>query len=190
MEEDKCGMQQVSFRRGTPEDARDVVHIVWTALASESSSPGDEEAAIKNWSGHLSNPTNHFILAIAAGQKVVGFSRGGPPLEPPKNEHRFAPDCPDLLFEAELKGLFVLPEYQRQGLGTKLFKRACDTLVKEQNPRPRNLIVWSVPAAVEYYTKLGGRAAGKHPKPDINNIAVIWEDLDKLISHLSAIETS
>ena len=68
---------------------------------------------------HPSTRSNNTLVVVTADQKIVGVCTYGPARRPKYNGL------------GEVYSLYVLPEYQHQGIGQKLFQRALDILNQE-----------------------------------------------------------
>jgi ribosomal protein S18 acetylase RimI-like enzyme len=100
------------------------------------------------FAARFSEPGYGMHLAESAGTGVVGFADYG--------EARG-----DLAgYEAELYAIYLLPEYQRRGVGRELFRRVAASLAAAGK---RSLCLLALEASPyrSFYEKLGGRVVGR-----------------------------
>ncbi len=131
--------------------------------------PSDRERAWKHWLSSSTNGTYVYVATNLAGE-VQGFATGGA-------ERDQDPD-----FKGELYALYLLPEIQRQGVGTRLVQAVVHQLrllgldsmliwVLEENP------------ARKFYAALGGRHLPDHRRTitisgkTLYETAYGWNDL-------------
>lgn len=76
---------------------------------------------------------------------------------------------------AEIEIFYILPEYQRRGIGRLLFKAAMAEL---RALGCRHLTVWTLKSApsVRFYQKIGGQLSGRIKvwKYDLKTVELIW----------------
>ena len=111
-----AAVQDLSFRRGTPADARDCVEVMWTAvtdLGIRHGTPLDGTAADWWTSGE---PLQRYLAIYAAEWWVAEAPGGGPIVGYARSIERGG-----LL---ELTEFFVVPEHQTRGVGRGLLERA------------------------------------------------------------------
>lgn len=88
---------------------------------------------------------------------IVGFVSFGKLNTPPPGQSNIRPQ-----YTSEIYGLYVSPDYWRQGVGTMLLKQAATSL---KDMKHASLCLW-VPKdnarAISLYEKLGGKRIGKH----------------------------
>lgn len=90
------------------------------------------------------------FVAETSEKEIIGFATGGPKRDGPPE------------YDGELYNVFVLPEYQLQGIGSALFLRVVE-FFRAQNDQALLLWVLKDTAAVSYYEGLGGqRIAERH----------------------------
>jgi ribosomal protein S18 acetylase RimI-like enzyme len=128
------------------------------------------------WEANISNQDSYpvFFVAENAEGEVIGFAGAG---EQVKEEYPH---------DAELYLIYVLPGYQRAGIGRRLFNAAAEKLillgftslilwVLEQNEPSRN-----------FYRKLGGKEVGELDylrwDKTYQLVAYGWDDLDSIAS--------
>jgi ribosomal protein S18 acetylase RimI-like enzyme len=104
--------------------------------------PGD-------WEAGLVRPGRHNLVAQVDGQLVGVVSYGVP-----RNPQRFLPDT------GELMALYVLPEYEGQGIGTQLLAQA-EAALATQFSRADLLVLEGNSAARSFYQRHGWRATGE-----------------------------
>jgi ribosomal protein S18 acetylase RimI-like enzyme len=99
------------------------------------------------WWSEAIRRTRGGLMVIGVGEEVVGYATMGA-----------ARRTGGLAFDGEIYELYVQPEYQGLGFGTRLFRAARERLVA--NDRPRTL-VWALAdneRAVDFYRRRGGKS--------------------------------
>lgn len=86
-------------------------------------------------------------VAEVAEQGVVGFSDFGKPRE-------------NIGYEAELYAIYLLPEFQRKGIGKKLFNLGAEYFTKS-GKNSMYLLALEVSPYRLFYEKMGGRVVGR-----------------------------
>jgi ribosomal protein S18 acetylase RimI-like enzyme len=109
--------------------------------------------------GHLS-PENirrilekDTVLLAEIDHQTVGFCQFGQ-----------ATECPDADLDSDgvIERLYVLKEYQNQGIGSSLMKAALDQM-RQENVTRVLLDVWEHnPAAIRFYQRFGFEVVGRH----------------------------
>lgn len=143
--------QTIDIRRAEPRDAAaiaDVHNAAWTgayagiiphrALAAMLARRGEQW-----WSGAIRRATS--ILVVEFAGRVVGYATFG------RNRVRELPQ------KGEIYELYILPDHQGIGLGTRLFAAAREALAAHDLS---GLVVWALDdngGAMSFYTGLGGR---------------------------------
>lgn len=121
------------------------------------------------WQEILKNPKPsvvHFV-AVNTDDKIIGFADGGP--------------CRDSLpFDGELYAIYLLKEYQKQGIGRLLFNTLTRHLVNEGF---HSMMIWVLKdnPTLKFYLHLGGgifsskkiEIGGKH----YDELSVGWSQL-------------
>jgi ribosomal protein S18 acetylase RimI-like enzyme len=109
------------------------------------------------------------LVAEQAGAGIVGFGAGGPEREG------------DPVYQGELYGLYLLPAYQRQGLGWRLMVAAARELIARGFGA---MLVWVLRANAggrAFYEGLGGTLLreGTFEKDGLTlpKVAYSWRDL-------------
>jgi ribosomal protein S18 acetylase RimI-like enzyme len=110
------------------------------------------------------------FVADRSGKDIIGFASGGPKRDGPPE------------YGGELYNVFVLPEYQHQGIGTALFLQVVEFL-RAQHEQALLLWVLKNTAAVAYYERLGGQRITERyeqsPVP-MTLLCYAWSNLAKL----------
>lgn len=116
-----------------------------------------------------------FVAANPAGE-IVAYALGRPHVS----------DLPP--YDSELLALHVLPEYQRQGIGKRLFSAVAEAL-SESGCQSLFLWVLAQNPACQFYEKLGGKWITEKPwqnntyfKTEIVESAYGWRNIRQLIS--------
>lgn len=172
----------INIRESILEDARDIATIkisVWrstykdiipTDFLMQMSSEAEVEAVL----GLLSKGKDGIFSFVAENEsgEVVGYVFGGP--ERSGNE----------IYKGEIYAIYILGEYQQQGVGRKLFQ-ACVKKLAEL--KINSMLIWSFSAnpSIGFYKKLGGREVEKKEFDfqGIKNelVAYGWIDISKLL---------
>lgn len=121
------------------------------------------------WNDVLSEDKEDSFLYVAeVNEKIVGFLSGGPS----RTE--------DMDYKGEIYGFYILPVYQRQGIGQELFNRAVKFFL---NRNINSMLIWVLKdnPAINFYKKMGGK---RLQKADIEisgerytEISFGWENL-------------
>ena len=100
---------------------------------------------------------------------IVGFADFGEPREKVNG------------YEGELYAIYLLPEFQRRGIGRRLFQLGADYLSKT-GKRSMYLMTLEISPYRAFYEKLGGRIIGKMPVEiegiRYDELIYGWDDLD------------
>ena len=142
-------------RRARPEDARQIadVHASSWRNAYSGMVPHGALARMINrrgqgwWANAIRKST--IIQVIEVGGKIAGYATLGP------NRVSTFP------FEGEIYEIYVQPEYQGIGIGTRLF---CDARAELKRRGYRGTAVWVLSdnhPAISFYENSGGRAIAK-----------------------------
>lgn len=135
---------------------------------------------IKDWQGWLASGESTVLIAeiegVAAGFIAFGRTRTAPP-----GESNIRPQYP-----AEIYGLYILPDYWRQGIGGALLKAAA----QEIRARKMNgLCLWVLDGnsrAKSFYEKTYGQRIGKQTveigPSRVKEVCYGWRDLKRLIT--------
>lgn len=130
------------------------------------------------WKSLLSEPgsANAIYVAEAQQEGVVGFASGGPERSG------------DPIYRGELYAIYVLPEYQRIGLGIRLAEAIVDPLVRAGLD---SMMVWVLAdnqPARRFYQRLGGKLLRTQTIEiggiGLEEVAYGWEDIGILKRHL------
>ncbi len=95
-----------------------------------------------NWKRCQEKMSQYFYVA-EEDNLVVGFIVGGPARDE------------ELVYDAEIYALYILPKYQRQGIGTKLIQRIAQDFHKEKWVQ---FLIWCLKKnpSIKFYESLGG----------------------------------
>jgi len=86
-------------------------------------------------------------------------------------------------YDAQIFSIYFLPEYQRKGLGARLFKRCVDKMLRDD---VKSLCLDSLEVSPyrSFYDKLGGRVVAhdghKLGDKDFETVIYGWEDISKI----------
>jgi len=154
----------VKIRQANPADATEIakVHVLsWQKSYREivdedylrKMEVGDRES---NWLRRLSESDDIVLVAEVDGQ-IVGFAHGGKQREE---------DCP---YDAELRAIYILKEFQHQGIGRKLFTEF-SKLAKKAGYHSLN--VWVLAKNVnagKFYEAMGAKQGGMKESLEIGD---------------------
>jgi len=83
-------------------------------------------------------------------------------------------------FDAQIYSIYFLPEYQRRGLGSRLFERSVSRMLRD-NVKTLSIDSLEVSPYRSFYEKIGGRVVGKdsHKLGNEEFATVIygWDDI-------------
>jgi GNAT superfamily N-acetyltransferase len=118
-----------------------------------------------------------FLVAVTTAGQIVGFAIGGP------NRSE------DTGYGGELYGIYLLKEYQGQGIGRALVASVADWLL---NRGYGSMLVWVLDEnpAKHFYQALGGKFVSRK-KIDIGGalleeVSYGWGDLNNLVKELNS----
>lgn len=174
----------IEIRRAAPADSAGIVHVQVTSYRAayarffpssyfEQMTEGEQT---QDWRDLLGAPgADPVFVAVTTDNELVGYALGKVKPE------EFEP------WECELVALHVLPQYQRRGIGSKLFSR----MVREMQALGKTVIfLWTIEGnpVRTFYERLGGvLAGGKEYDIDdvtVTEVAYSWTDLDDLRAKL------
>jgi ribosomal protein S18 acetylase RimI-like enzyme len=106
------------------------------------------ERRAKAFEGRFSDDDYRMYVAEAAGRGVVGFADFG------KAREMFAG------YEGELYAIYLLPEFQRKGIGAGLFNQGVEFLIRSGRSSMYLLALADSPYK-SFYEKMGGQVIGR-----------------------------
>ncbi len=163
----------IDIRRAEPQDApaiADVHHEAWQGayagiIPHKALNSMLNRRGSKWWADAIRRAAS--VLVIELGGKVVGYATLG------RNRAHELPQ------QGEIYELYVRPEYQGIGLGTRLFAAAKDKLATHGLA---GLVVWALEEnanAVEFYAHAGGRDIAEGVEifdaKALRKVAFVWE---------------
>lgn len=127
----------------------------------------------KEWEWIYNNRKQDEVIFVAVNDdgEIVGFSNGG------RNRNA------EFDYDGELYAIYLLKEYQRQGLGKLLVSKVVESL---RHRGYSSMMVWVLEEnpSVKFYTALGGRTFGKKEitrgKDKLIEVAYGWNNLNEL----------
>ena len=141
----------ISIRQGTSGDAEGIarVHVdSWREtydgiLPPRVLSAQTYARRLALWRQTLSRDTDRLVMVAEAGKQIVGFATSG------RNRNAAIP------FTAEMYTLYVLPEWQGEGIGQELFRESTRRLSADGY---KNVVTWVLAdnPSVGFYEWLGG----------------------------------
>jgi GNAT superfamily N-acetyltransferase len=127
------------------------------------------EQRVAVWKPILCNPESKtFVYVAEIDGRIVGFAAAGPERSD------------DAEYEGELYALYLLQDYQRQGIGRKLLRAAAERLVQSG---VTSMLIWvlAVNPARYFYEACGGQAVREKPidwgGKTFDEIGYGWSDL-------------
>jgi len=169
----------MEIRVASVEDAEQIAYVhvnSWRTsyrnLVSEEYLAGLKvEDRTKLWQNILANYQSKNITYVAEKQgQIVGFINGGQA----RNK--------EMPYEAEVYAFYLLEEYQRQGIGSLLFKKITDSF---QEVGYKSMMLWVLKDNPSYafYQKQGGISFDEElitiGKDQLLEVAVGWDDYRK-----------
>jgi 3-deoxy-manno-octulosonate cytidylyltransferase (CMP-KDO synthetase) len=128
------------------------------------------ERRLKAYSDHESNGPYQMMVAEHPEKGIVGFGDFGTPKLPGG-------------FDAQIYSFYFLPEFQRKGLGSRLFRR-CVERIKRDGHRSLCLDSLEVSPYRAFYEKMGGKIVGsdRHKLGDeyFETVVYGWENIEKI----------
>ena len=124
----------------------------------------------KNIIGILEEENLEVLVIEVERGKVVGFASGG----------RFPETAP---YDCSIGAIYVLDEYQRKGVGSKLIKEMLEFFKSKQH---KTMIIWVLEENPyrKFYEKLGGIAKERssYEKWEIKKeiVGYVWDDIHKI----------
>ncbi len=138
------------------------------------------EDRTQQWQEWIKIEESGIQLAIDGDGTPVGLVSYGKLKTPPPGSSPIRP-----LYSAEIYGLYLLPEYHRQGIGTALMKEAAQKL---QVMKHKSLCLWVLEGnkrAVSFYKAKDGQRCGKHDitlgPTTAREVCFGWRDTNVLI---------
>lgn len=177
--------EQINIRPARPTDAGEIakVHIHTWQASYAGIFPEDKLAELgqehdiraERWYANITNPEQLPALFVAETEtgKIVGFAGGG------------RQNNPDYPYDSEIYMIYILPEFQRHGLGKRLMNAAASKL---QALGFTSVLLWVLQeneASRQFYEKLGGKQAGRDEYLRWDQTHALagyaWDSLDSLI---------
>lgn len=129
----------------------------------------------KNWLRNLKMLHSCTYIAENDKRQVVGFAAGGPE------------QSNDSYFQGEVYAIYLLKEYQRQGIGKNIMKAVIDELAKKEH---HNLIIWALKdnPSRGFYEALGGQVVAekivKMAGIELEEVGYGWKDIQDILLKL------
>jgi GNAT superfamily N-acetyltransferase len=168
----------IRLRPAEPGDARAIARIHVETWRSTYPGMVPDRALIdmtvdgkaRSWRAALdrANPTGAVLLAERAGEGAVGFASAG------HNRH------PSLPFAGEVETLYVLPDWQNQGIGRGLLD-GCFAALRGRGFASAMVWVLADNPARFFYERMGGKRAGERDETlwgaTLHEIAYGWSTI-------------
>jgi 3-deoxy-manno-octulosonate cytidylyltransferase (CMP-KDO synthetase) len=170
--------KRVVIRDATPNDVADVarVHVESWQQSFEGIAPDDYlnsmsvERRKEVFGQRLSEPSYRLLVAEIPSRGIVGFIDFG------------TPDLENYGFDARIYSFYLLPQYQRLGIGRSLFDR-CFKMMSEDGFKSACLDTLEMSPYRRFYEKYGGEAVAhdSHKLGDQDFATVIygWRSLER-----------
>lgn len=128
---------------------------------------------IENWKWTFNNLHQNEIIYVALNDmdQIIGFSNGG------KSRHTEYP------YEAELYAIYLLQEYQGQGVGKLLLRSVVESLMRSGYT---SMMVWVLDdnPAIQFYKAFGATQIGEKEisigEDKYLELAYAWKSMDNL----------
>ena len=142
----------------------------------DSLSCADAEARVtRRLGGITSGSGDRIYVAVSDNGQVVGLAAGG------KSGSDQAP------LSAEVKQVYVLPSYQRQGIGKRLIRALVTDLARDGFSSLIICVLKENKNARRFYEAIGGRLAGERlisiGGRELEEVIYLWPDISCLVSH-------
>ena len=132
-----------------------------------------------DWSEWIKEEDVDRLLAIVDG-KAVGFVAYGPLRTAPPGTSKIRP-----LYSSEIYGLYLLPDYWRQGIGTQLIQQAVQNLKAKKHTSMCLWVLDKNKRACGFYEKVGAQRVGKKMvefgPSKMKEICYGWRDIDEVL---------
>ena len=173
----------IQIRQATPADASAIarVHVdswrtTYAGILPEKFLSGLSYASRENmWRDSLRSPIHgkgHYVAESCNGD-IVGFAVSGPESEGSSE------------FTGEIYAIYLLAEFQRQGMGRRLFTASCSSLFEAGIG---SMLLWVLEenhAARRFYESLGGEVIRRKEinigGADLVEVAYGWNDIERLV---------
>ncbi|MET3320228.1 UNVERIFIED_ORG: ribosomal protein S18 acetylase RimI-like enzyme [Peribacillus simplex] len=133
------------------------------------------ETRKKNWLRNLKMLHNATYIAENGEGQIIGFVAGGP--EQTNDPH----------IQGEVYAIYLLKEYQRQGIGRKMIKTVVYELIDKEH---KNLIIWALKdnPSCGFYKALGGHVIAektvKMAGIELIEVGYGWDDIHEILLYL------
>jgi ribosomal protein S18 acetylase RimI-like enzyme len=128
------------------------------------------EKRLKAYSERRNEDFYEMLVAERQGDGIVGFADYGKPVLPGD-------------FDAQIFSFYFLPEFQRNGLGERLFRR-CIAMLKDCGVRSLCLDSLEVSPYRSFYDKMGGTVVGRDShklgSEDFETVIYGWDEISRL----------
>lgn len=173
------GAPDIAIRAATRADAQAIAELhvaVWCATyrdlaPAEAVRILDVPYRLPRWVEMLRKSERVVLVAEISG-RIVGIGTAGAA-------------GPELGDHGEILYLYVDPAFERRGIGRALMQRLAIILQQQGYKSVALGVVDGNRPAIDFYTKLGGRAAGYMIDPGpiwrSRNLIIVWDDLNALL---------
>ena len=141
----------------------------------DSLSYSDAEARLRRRLEHIAVcGGDRMYVAESNDERIVGCAAGG------ASRSNQAP------LSAEVKSVYVLPSYQRQGLGKRLIHALVTDLARDQFPSVIICVLEENENARRFYEAIGGQLIGRGPitigDGNLEEVTYFWPDICCLVA--------
>ena len=137
------------------------------------------EEKSSDWSKWLSEDTVQVLMAETGDGTACGFSGFGKLRTPIPGMSPIRP-----LYTGELYALYIMEEFWRQGIGTKLMGKTARVLLDMKHKSMSLWVLKKNKRAVSFYKDMGGQRCGKKPttigNTELLDVAFGWRDTTAL----------
>ena len=134
---------------------------------------------LKQWKEILTDKIGETLIFEKEG-KALGFVSYGPLRTAPPGTSKIRP-----LYSSEIYAIYLLPEYYRQGIGTKLFQRAVENLKAQKHGSTCLWVLDKNKRACAFYEAMDGQRIGKmmieFGPTKAKEVCYGWRDVDIIL---------
>jgi len=174
----------LNIRKATEEDVTGIAHVhVETWRSTYAGIIPDDylnsltiESRTRHWRRNLKTIHSAIFVAENANGEIIGFAAGG------------TEQTRDPVYQGEIYAIYILKEYQRQGIGKQLIKPILDILITKDY---KNVVIWALEENVNraFYTSMGGKLIASKTisiyGKELIQVAYAWENIHDLMREVT-----
>ena len=153
----------MTIREATPEDIPDIASIHVAGWQGAYGNIIDQsyiesktlDSRVKQWEEIFTKDESDTVIAVIDG-KATGFISYGPLRTAPPGTSKIRP-----LYSSEIYAIYLLPDYYRQGIGTKLLQTSAENLKTQKHQSTCLWVLKDNKNACGFYEAMGGQRIGK-----------------------------